>query len=59
MIHVHCKLQHRTQNKNTYNSVRFVKLLNVSDLIDVIILEFKSLQDKINTSVLQTLIRYT
>ena len=45
-MHVHCKLQQRIKKKNTYNEERFGKLLNVSDLIDVILLEFKYLSNK-------------
>jgi len=44
--------------KNTYNTSSFVNLLNMTDLIDVILLLCKWLQDKNNTSILETLILY-
>ena len=57
ILYIYKFLSYRMElnKRNTYNCKRFVKLLNVSGFIDVILLRFNSLKDK-NTSIVKILI---
>ena len=56
-LYMHCKLMHE-KKKNTYNLLSFGKPLTVSDLITVIWLKERSLQNIKYTIVLNLMILY-